>query len=199
MFSGEDLIPRLAELNRVIDSAYCKAGRSVAFSCEGCDGVKCCTVDLNLHTFIEMLYVRRGFNTLDKTLQETVLERSHAIVAAKRQDALGEAYRNSVCALNFEGSCLIYAYRPMICRLAGIPHHIVRPDGRTIESGGCSRYQNEIQPLHPQLKIDRTNFYREMASIEIDIIKLLGKRTAPYTIAETLCLPERTWYESTRE
>jgi hypothetical protein len=188
MFSGDLLIPRLSELHRVIDLAYCEAADRVGFGCKGCDGVKCCTVDLKLHTLIEMLYLRRGFNALDENTRQRVLRRSYAITEAKKYDALGELYRSSVCALNVDGACVVYKYRPMICRLAGIPHHIVRPDGKTIESGGCVRYKNEIEPCYPNIEIDRTDFYREMASIEIEVVKSRGKRTAPRTVAETLGL-----------
>ena len=65
MFSGDDLIPRLHELYRQMDDAYRSIAQEVDFSCDGCDGVKCCTVDVMLHTFVEMYCLRRGFNTLD--------------------------------------------------------------------------------------------------------------------------------------
>jgi Fe-S-cluster containining protein len=190
MFPGDELIPRLRELYHAIDSAYCDAAESMGFGCTGCDGVKCCTVDLNLHTLIEMLYLRRGFNALDETLRQQVLRKSYATVEARKDNALGEAYRNSVCALNVHGGCVVYEYRPIICRLAGIPHYIVRPDGKTIESGGCDRYKNDIEPVYPNMRIDRTDFYKEMASIEIEVVRARGKRTSSHTVAETLCLSE---------
>lgn len=194
MFSGEELIPRLTELYRLMDSAYCEVGNEVGFSCEGCDGVKCCTVDLILHTAVEMLYLRRGFNALDMSRQLEVLGRCRGIIKAKEDDVLGAEYRNAVCALNFEGVCILYEYRPMICRLAGIPHIIMRPDGTMTESGGCIRYHEAIEPDQPNLKIDRTDFYRQMAGIEIEVVRAVGKRTASRTIAEALGLeyPEDT-------
>ena len=188
MFSGDELIPRLVELYRLMDSAYGEVGNRVGFSCHGCNGVECCTVDLTLHTSVEMLYLRRGFNALDTSKQLEILGRCREIVKAKEDDRLGEAYRNAVCALNFGGLCILYDYRPMICRLAGIPHVIKRPDNGTVESGGCIRYQSGFQKNHPDLKIDRTGFYRQMASIEIEIVRAVGKRTVSRTVAETLGL-----------
>jgi Fe-S-cluster containining protein len=188
MFSGDELIPRLTELYRLMDSAYCEVSKQVGFSCEGCDGVKCCTVDLILHTTVEMLYLRRGFNALDVSRQLEILGRCRGIIKAKEDDALGDDYRRAVCALNFEGLCVLYEYRPMICRLAGIPHIIVRPDGTITESGGCVRYHEDFRPGRPDLKIDRTDFYRQMAGIEIEVVRAVGKRTASRTIAETLGL-----------
>jgi len=186
MFSGDVLIPRLKELYRDIDASYVAAASSVAFTCAECDGMKCCTVDVTLHTFAEMLYLRRGFDTLDTSGQLAVLGRCRSIIKAKEDDPFGEVYRNSVCALNFDGLCSLYQFRPMICRLAGIPHFIVRPDTTVIESGGCLRYESEILPTLPNVKIDRSGFYRSMAEIELEVVHALGRRTESRTIAETL-------------
>lgn len=194
MFSGEELIPRLTELYRLMDSAYCEVSNQVGFSCEGCDGVKCCTVDLILHTSVEILYLRRGFNTLDMSRQLEILGRCRGIIKAKEDDALGDEYRNAVCALNFEGLCALYEHRPMICRLAGISHTIIRQDGTVTESGGCIRYHEENQQSRTNFNIDRTDFYRQMAAIEIEVVRAVGKRTASRTVAEALGLeyPEDT-------
>jgi Fe-S-cluster containining protein len=188
--SREDLIPRLNELYQTIDSAYTEVINEIGFSCVGCDGVKCCTIDLNLHTYIERFYLRRGFNSLDDATKQTISARSREIVEAKRLDPMGDAYRNSVCVLNFGGQCGLYEFRPMICRLAGIPHQIARPDGRIVESGGCSRFKETIDPSSSELKLDRTEFYREMASIEINIIRVTGRRASTLSVGEVLSAVE---------
>ncbi len=186
MVSGEALIPRLAELYQNIDSTYEAVVDEVGFSCGGCDGVLCCTVDLSLHTLIEMLYLRRGLNSLGTSRQQTILQRCRQMVQDKQEDPRGTAYRSAVCALNFEGLCSLYEFRPMICRLAGVPHLIARPDATTVESGGCVRYENEILPQYPGTRIDRTQFYRDMAAIEMEIVRHRGSRTEARTIAEAL-------------
>lgn len=186
MLSGDELIPRLTELYRQIDDQYREIAETIGLTCVGCDGVRCCTVDLMLHTFMEMHYVRRGFDTLDSELQREVLIRSRAMKAAKDADPYGEAYRNAVCALNVEGRCVLYEYRPMICRLAGIPHIIVRPDGKRLESGGCSQYTEQISQAHSDVRIDRTHYYRAMAEMEMDMVTSSRRRTVPRTLAETL-------------
>lgn len=186
MFSGDELIPRLSELYRKIDSTYGAVVGEAGFSCGGCDGVKCCTVDLSLHTLIEMLYLRRGFKTLEPLRQSDILRKCREMVNSKQDDPWGDAYRSAVCALNSGGLCSLYEYRPMICRLAGVPHFFARPDGTTTHSGGCSRYETEVRLTHPELRIDRTTFYREMAVIEMDVVRSLGNRTKSRTVAETL-------------
>lgn len=193
MFSGEELIPRLRVLYGLIDAAYDEVAGRVGFSCSGCDGVACCTVDLILHTFAEMLYLRWGFNTLETSRQLEILGRSRSILQAKENDPYGGAYRNAVCALNFDGKCALYEFRPMICRLAGIPHAIGRPDGQIVESGGCIRYEQEIRPANPHLQLDRTGFYRQMAEIEMDAVRAFGKRTVSRTVAETLGRDDPEW------
>jgi hypothetical protein len=186
MLAGDELIPRLTELYRQIDDKYREIAETVGLTCEGCDGVRCCTVDLRLHTFMEMHYVRRGFNTLEPAIQREVMLRSRAMKAAKEDDPYGEEYRNAVCSVNVAGRCILYHYRPMICRLAGIPHVISRPDGKSIESGGCSHYAKQIGQSHQDVRIDRTEYYKAMAGLEMDMVKSTGCRTVPRTLAETL-------------
>lgn len=186
MTSGDELIPRLRELYQLMDQAYAALAAETGFSCRGCDGVACCTVDVTLYTFAEMLYLRRGLRTLDEDRRDAVLQKSRAMVAARKLEPLGDAYRQSVCALNFQGLCSLYHYRPMICRLAGIPHFFVRPNGDQRESAGCARFQREKSPTYPDVRLDRTRFYRTMAEIEIDAVRACGQRTIPLTIAQTL-------------
>ncbi len=60
MHSREELIPRLSKLYQAIDTSYSKVIEENGFSCIGCDGVKCCTVDLNLHTYMERFLSEAG-------------------------------------------------------------------------------------------------------------------------------------------
>lgn len=188
MIFADELVHRLRDLYALMDHAYTAAAAEVRFSCRGCDGAACCTVDVPLYTFTEMHYLRRGFSFLDESRQRTILDRCRIMLEAKSANPAGDAYRGAACVLSFDGLCGLYEYRPMICRLAGIPHFFVRPDGSTRESGGCHRYELEALPLHPTMRLDRTHFYRIMGEIEIDAVKALGARTAPRTIAEVLAV-----------
>ncbi len=186
MNSRNDVISRLEGVYRAIDAAYAEAARRTGFSCDGCDGEKCCTVDLILHTFSEMLYLKEGFAALEASKRTEVLDRCRTVLKEKERDPAGQGYRNAVCVLNFGGRCLLYPYRPMICRLSGIPHTIRRPDGRMIRREGCPRYQADIQPANPHLVLDRTGFYRNMAELEMDMVRWAGRRANSRTIAEVL-------------
>jgi hypothetical protein len=186
MHPGQKMIPDLIDLYCRIDRVYSEFAHRVGLTCQGCDGVRCCTVDLTLHTSVEMHCLRLGYNALEPSVRAEVHKRCAAIIEAKDDDPWGEAYRNAVCGLNVDGKCVLYGHRPMICRLAGIPHLIVRPDGSRIESGGCSFYETHISPLHPSERIDRTEFYRAMAQLEMATVQETGVRTVPCTVAETL-------------
>lgn len=187
MHSGERLIPRLRDLYQEMDSAYSALANQAGFSCTGCDGAKCCTVDLMLHTFIEKLYLRRGFNVLEPSLQLEVLGRCKTVLRAKQEDPYGYAYRTAVCVLNFDGRCRLYEHRPMICRLSGVPHFIRKPDGQKVLGPACERFRAEVASDMPDdAELDRTDFYRRLAEIEIQMVRELGQRTVSRTVAETL-------------
>ncbi len=190
MISRDELLPRLKLLNGAIDSMYVNTVSQTGFTCSGCDGVKCCTVDLILHTYVEMMYLRRGFSSLESKLKQRAADRASAMASLKSLDPWGDDYRNSVCALNLDGKCILYEHRPMICRLAGVRHLIRRPDGLTHESNGCHRFETEIRAFHPEAIIDRTPFYKDMAKIEIEMIRSVGKRAEPKTISEVLSLSQ---------
>ncbi len=189
--SRVELIPRLRTLYRRMDQVYMAMAGEMGFSCLGCDGATCCTVDLVLHTLVERVYLRRGFNALDPAVQERILVRAKEMVWEKDRDPSGEAYRNLVCVLNERGMCVLYPFRPMICRLAGISHEFLRPDGRHIEGNGCGVFLRDVQPAHPNARLDRTPLYQEMAEIETMALQSLRRsRQRPCTVSE-LFLPAR--------
>jgi hypothetical protein len=186
MFTGENLAPRIRDLYRKIDSAYAAAAKKTGLTCEGCNGVICCSVDLFLHTFIEISYLRLGFKMLEPSLQSEIRTKSRWIVDAKCEAPYGASYRSAVCALNFAGACILYESRPMICRLAGIPHVFTRPDGSEAQSGGCKKFEETLRAQNPEAKIDRSAFYREMAAMEIEAVRARGRRTEKLTVSEAL-------------
>lgn len=186
MAFGDELISRLEGLYAKMDAAYRAAGDEAGFSCEGCDGETCCRIDLTLHSYMEKLYLKRGLESLDSPTRREVVRRCEVVLQAKNDDPFGDPYRNAVCVLNFDGLCRLYQYRPMICRLAGIPHFMVRPDGQTVSRGGCTRYETFVRPFYREIQMDRTELYREMAFLEVEIVRALGRKTPSGTIAETL-------------
>ncbi len=74
----------------------------------------------------------------------------------------------------------------MICRLAGVPHFFIKPNGSKSESGGCKKFDESIPAKNSGAILDRTEFYREMAAMEIEAVIARGERTKKLTIAEIL-------------
>lgn len=163
---------------------YNAASIQSGFNCYGCDGAKCCSVDLVIHTSLEICYIREGLLSLDELTQSRIIKKSLEIVKFKRLNPTGLDYRNSICAANHEGMCAIYKYRPMICRLAGIPHFVDRRDHIRTFGPGCPRFENSFRMVNPSTQIDRTPFYSWLAQLEIEVIQKRKKRSNSLTIAE---------------
>jgi hypothetical protein len=70
-----------------------------------------------------------------------------------------------MCPLNDEQRCILYAYRPMICRLHGIPHQLRRPDGQRQVGPGCGDFDRQCANSDPKL-LDRTPLYIDLAALE---------------------------------
>ncbi len=100
-------------------------------------------------------------------------------------DKKGESVR-LMCPVNVDGLCLIYAYRPMICRLHGIPHELTSPGQRVLKASGCGTF---IRTCHVKkcYKFDRTPFYLEMASLEKELKQSVGRmEKIKMTVAEII-------------
>jgi len=155
----DEFAPRPEELYQKTDAAYREVADQTRFSCGGCDGVTCCTIHLTLRTHAEKPYLKSGFNTLDAFTRREILDRCNDELKAGEGDRFSAAYRNAVCVLKIGGKCSMYRYRPMVRRLAGIPHFFLRPDGGIVQGAGCTRQRSDLQPVFPGLKIDRTPFF----------------------------------------
>ncbi|HYQ47583.1 MAG TPA: hypothetical protein VEP69_00830, partial [Thermodesulfovibrionales bacterium] len=105
----------------------------------------------------------------------------------RRHDAEGRAQR-VICPLNRDGLCSLYGYRLMICRLHGVPYRMRRPDGTIIQGGGCHRIDWDLSgEKSDACMLDRTDLYRELSVIEIELRQLLGfGHRIKMTIAEML-------------
>jgi hypothetical protein len=70
-----------------------------------------------------------------------------------------------MCALNFDGRCLLYPFRPMICRLHGIPSEFQLPGRSKSFSPGCETFTGRCGQ-QPYIPFDRSRFYLAMADLE---------------------------------
>lgn len=163
------------ELFASMDSAYEEQAGCAGFTCTGCRE-NCCEERFYHYTLIEALYLREGIISLAPDIRKPVIARAEEIVALCNEDDISGIDRRIMCPLNHEGLCILYAYRPMICRLHGIPH-ILTKSGQKQRGSGCGPYeQNFGSGNHPDRALDRTPFYRRLAEIEIDVRRSLNFR-----------------------
>jgi Fe-S-cluster containining protein len=180
-----DYTDRLKQIYSAMDQAYITAAGHYGFACAGCRD-NCCQTRFYHHTAIEYIYMIEGLNTLTLEKQNEVKSRAFYVVdQAARADDSGEAVR-LMCPLNFDELCILYPYRPMICRLHGIPHELQKPGQKPVQGPGCETFDQQCGPKS-YFKFDRTPFYRDMAILEQEVKQTLGF-TGKYkmTVAEMI-------------
>jgi Fe-S-cluster containining protein len=178
-------LERLLRIYADMDAAYAQAAAGYGFVCEGC-GESCCRTRFYHHTLLEYLCLHAGYRTLTAGRREQIRERAAAAAAQQARDLAAGADTKPLCPLNDAGRCGLYAHRPMICRLHGVPHEL-RPPGRAPMLGpGCAEFHRRCGRgvYHP---FDRTPVYTAMARLESEFQQALGqRRRLRMTIAEML-------------
>ena len=174
-----NLIPQLHDLFSRMEAEYDRVGETYGFTCAGCED-NCCGTGFRHHTRLELELLREGLNTLDEKTREHLRENSARALEA---EAAGEKPR---CPLLRENRCSLYKYRPMVCRLHGLPHVLRNPARGEIAGEGCLRFQN-LFPDGGGARIDRTSFYQEFAVLEQQARREYGdERIAARNIPEMI-------------
>ncbi|WP_319523110.1 hypothetical protein [uncultured Desulfosarcina sp.] len=161
------LLDRLASLFAQMDAAYDAVAGQYGFQCNGCED-NCCRTRFYHHTLIEYLYLMEGMSALDADTAGKILLRARQVCEKMADtDRQGKAFR-MMCPLNRDERCLLYAYRPMICRLHGIPHELRRADGNAMKMPGCDAFLSQCRDhgKTDYIRFDRTPLYRQMAMLE---------------------------------
>jgi len=168
-----------------MDNKYQEAADYYNFHCTGCDD-NCCFTRFYHHTLLEYLYIREGYNTLVNEKQVEVKHRALEICRKTREaDKKGVLVR-LMCPLNVNNLCLIYTYRPMICRLHGIPHVLQGPGQGVLYASGCEVFTEQCQGKE-RFEFDRTPFYIEMAELEKELKQTVGMtQKIKMTVAQML-------------
>jgi Fe-S-cluster containining protein len=168
------LLKRLETLFEAMDRAYATVAGQYDFRCNGCAD-NCCMTRFYHHTQLEYLYLLEGLRTLESNVRRTIYEKALTVSAKMESaDGQGKALR-IMCPLNRQGRCTLYPYRPMICRLHGIPHELQRAGGR-IMNPGCAEFFNQCRQRDQTdyIRFDPTPFYRQMASLEQELRRKTG-------------------------
>jgi Fe-S-cluster containining protein len=174
-------LDRLRLLYARMDEVYDRAASCYGFVCQGCED-NCCRTRFHHHTLVEYAALRDGFEGLAASEQAPILRRAEAW----RAEHAGGGDTRPLCPLNNEERCVLYAQRPMICRLHGIPHELRRPGQPAQRSPGCGDFSRRCGHM-PYHTFDRTPLYVELAQLESEFQQALGvRRPFKHTISEML-------------
>ncbi len=166
------MLERLKTLFKRMGEAYTSVAEQYEFHCTGCKD-NCCLTRFHHHTLMEYLYIREGFETLPPDRRVELKHRAKVVLDGyDRCDEKGEIPR-LLCPLNEKGLCVLYTYRPMICRLHGISHELCPPGRVPIRNPGCEEFTIQSGGK-AYIRFDRTPFYMEMASLEKDVRQTMG-------------------------
>lgn len=176
----------IRDLYKDMDRIWNRIAGQYGFICNGCTD-NCCESLFFHHTHVEKDYLLQGVSALPAEKHPTIIEK-----ARRCTDRLllfnspGQPYK-MMCPLNENSRCLIYEYRPMICRLHGLPHELAGSGGRKIRHPGC-RAGESCFTAFTYIPFDRTPIYRQMAELEKKYVKAVRPETPRIrlTIAQML-------------
>ena len=161
----------LAALYDVMDKTWNKIAAGYHFKCNGCED-NCCKSLFFHHTYIEKAYLIHGFNALDQDRKEKILVKAKNYCEKTFPQSPEIKSLKIYCPVNENGRCLLYPYRPMICRLHGLPHELSKPGFKPVKGAGCDAGLFDDKTY---IKFDRTSFYQKMAQIEMTFRQVSNK------------------------
>lgn len=179
------LFERLATLYACMDKAWETAAAHYGFVCKGCAD-NCCATEFYHYTYIEKHYLISGLKTLTLSDVETIKGKAKTACTARDEAKPAERPIRVMCPLNSSGLCQLYKFRPMICRLHGIPHELKKPGTPPVRHQGCPD-GTPLFKARAYYKFDRTPLYSELAKIEMEYRRSTGNQTRMrQSIAEML-------------
>ncbi len=161
---------RLRQLYDEMDAQYNAVADSYGFKCTGCRE-SCCETRFYHHTYAEYMYLLEGFYSLDPGLQKDIQKK--ALTVFRKHMTANQNTVRIMCPLNHEDLCRLYTYRPMICRLHGIPHELQKPGQPVSHGPGCELFARRCKDTAYK-NFDRTPFYRQMAMLEKEFRQSAG-------------------------
>lgn len=178
-------LERLQMIYAAMDHQYNQAATYYRFDCHACTD-NCCRTRFYHHTYVEYLYIIEGVKTLNSKRQFEIKQRALEIYQKSAElDKQGKPVR-LMCPMNVDNLCILYPYRPMICRLHGIPHELQKSASSRVYGPGCETFDGRCSEKS-YFKFDRTSFYVEMAALENKFKQTAGiEGKIKLTIAEMI-------------
>jgi len=186
----------LIGLYKKMDAAFDSVAEHYGFRCNGCKD-NCCRSLFFHHTFVEKAFLQYGFSRMDIKMRKKIHKNAAAYVSKTFYGSLPQKHMPQkslklMCPLNQDGRCTLYFFRPMICRLHGLPHELKRPaDACAVRGPGCDAGGFDDKTYIP---FDRTLFYIQMAAIEQTFRKNTGhtgkiRETIAHMLSDTKVNP----------
>ena len=188
----------LDEYGRLLEKVDRWFGRSMAHAGErircaaGC--AECCRSLFDI-TLIDAAFLKRGFDQLDEQTKRQVLTRCRTRLTTLKQawpefdvpyllnyrpeddwELLMPDEDETPCPLvGADGRCLVYAHRPMTCRLHGLP--LIDRSGEVLHDEWCTLNFINADPLADEgLREDFTGIFREEVRLFRHFVeKLFGR------------------------
>ncbi len=178
---------KLSDVFQAMDNAWDEIAAKYQFQCNGCKD-NCCQSLFFHHTHVEKAYLTHGFNLLPMADKTEIIDKARdycdTTFDPEAPSDTEAASKKIPCPLLLEGRCRLYQFRPMICRMHGLPHELHKPGFPVIKGPGCDAGRFAEKTYIP---FDRTPFYREMAGVEMEFRTVSGKTgKARETIAQIL-------------
>jgi Fe-S-cluster containining protein len=165
-----EYLERLSSIYKKVDKAYCEIAESLGFNCKGCDDLCCNNVFIHF-TVVESFFLIDGFRRLSEDKRQEIFLRAEQYNRAYASTSRPVVNLKELCPLNYDGLCILYEYRPIACRLYGLPGKLISPARGTEEFRGCWRFEKLFSGSGKSL--DRTPFYAELAALEGELRKKL--------------------------
>jgi hypothetical protein len=171
-YDARSFLDRLSSIYADMDQVYSEAVAHYGFDCNACTDI-CCHTRFYHHTYLEYLFVREGFQMLSPDQRAEIKTAALSVSQQSAElDKTGKPVR-LMCPLNVERLCVLYPYRPMICRLHGIPHELQKGPDNRIFGPGCETFDSLCSQKR-YFQFDRTPFYRNMADLESQLRQACG-------------------------
>jgi hypothetical protein len=155
---------KLETLYANMNSSYGNAAAYYRFDCKGCLE-NCCLTRFYHHTHLECLYLLEGLSFLAEEKQSEVTKKAKNYNKKAIEYDVKKKLVRQMCPLNFDDLCILYNYRPMICRLHGVSHELKKPGRDIVYSPGCDEF-TKLSEGKTYFRFDRTPFYIKMAQLE---------------------------------
>ena len=156
---------RLAGLYQRMEDSYNRVASEIGLTCQDCPD-NCCNSFFQHHTRVEWAYFLRGLDQALPDIRQKIIRRAHDYVDRMQTQRSPGKEPLLMCPVNFDGLCMLYQHRLMVCRLHGVPSRHTTPRGQTWEFPGCFICREKTEHLHNIPRLDRTGFYHELAWLE---------------------------------